>query len=79
MMSGKQGWTVTLDGTRAAADVVAALRKTGFTGVQVLEAIGVVTGTAERPAAGRARQLKGVADVAEDMAVNIGPPGADPS
>ncbi len=68
-------WVVTL---APGCDVAAARRgltEAGFEVQSVMDAIGVITGAASDAAADRARGVEGVADVAEDQAIDIGPPG----
>jgi hypothetical protein len=73
-----RSWTVTLDGTKPASEVSSRLKKAGFSKVMVLDAIGVITGSADQTTAVKAKRLSGVAEVEPDMAVSIGPPGATP-
>ncbi len=69
-------WVVTLAPDTPPARARAALAKAGLQIDQVLEEIGVITG---RGAAGIGSALRGVAgvvDVAEQPAIDIGPPDA---
>lgn len=70
-----RGWVVTLSGDRPAEEVRRDLVAAGFTVGAVLEAIGVITGEADAAAVEKARRIKGIADIAPDRPVDIGPPG----
>lgn len=76
-MAQRRTWIVTLSGERKPAEVKRELAAAGFAVAEVMEAIGIITGTADEAAAGRARAIKGVADIAPDTAVDIGPPGSE--
>lgn len=76
-MAKRKTWIVTLSGDRPIAEVSKALTSAGFAVEQVLEAIGSITGKADAAAAGKARRIKGVADVSPDTTVGIGPPDSD--
>jgi hypothetical protein len=65
---------VTLSGERAVHDVAKDLKAAGFAVDQVLDAIGVVTGSAEASGMAKLRKIRGVADVSADHKVDIGPP-----
>ena len=78
-MAEMSDWVVTIDGTLPPSAVKAALVKAGFSALQVMDMIGVITGKANAAAARRARALPGVADVARDATIGIGPPGSDPT
>ena len=73
--SSKQSLVVTVSG-RAVGDVTRDLKAAGFEVDQVLDAIGVVTGSADTKNLGRLRKISGVADLSPNHDVNIGPPGA---
>lgn len=77
MGRGRKTWVVTLSGDRPAAEVKRDLTAAGFAVGAVLDAIGVITGEADEAAVQKARRIKGIADVAEDRAVGIGPPDSD--
>jgi hypothetical protein len=76
-MAQRRTWIVTLSGDRKAAEVKRDLAAAGLSVGEVMEAIGVITATGDEAAAGRARAVAGVADVAPDTTVDIGPPGSD--
>lgn len=78
-MAERKTWIVTLSGERPAAAVRRDLAEAGFAVGAVLDAIGVITGEADAKAVAKARKIKGVASVAEDTEVGIGPPGSDPT
>jgi hypothetical protein len=71
-----QALVVTPSGDRALGDVVRDLKAAGFEVGQVMEAIGVVTGSAPSSDIAKLRKVRGVKDVSPDHAVDIGPPGA---
>jgi len=73
MAKGKK-WIVTTSGSRSLKDIKKELTDAGFGVDQVLEDIGVITGTADD--AERARKISGVSDVSPDQEVDIGPPDA---
>jgi hypothetical protein len=75
----RKTWSVTLSGERPPAEVRRDLAQAGFDIGAVLDAIGVITGEADAKAVAKARRIKGVASIAEDTAVGIGPPGSDPT
>jgi hypothetical protein len=58
------------------ADVTRDLKAEGFKVEQVLNEIGVVTGSAASSSAAKLRKVAGVTDVSADHPVDIGPPGA---
>jgi hypothetical protein len=72
-------WVVTTTGNCPLETVAAELRHLGFTSLQVLDAIGCITGAAPRAAAAAARRLPGVVDVAADPELDLGPPSGDPT
>jgi len=69
-------FVVTVSGKRAIHDVARELKATGFKVNQVLDAIGVVTGSAEAASLAKLRKVEGVQDISADNPVNIGPPGS---
>jgi hypothetical protein len=71
---GKQALVVTVSGDRGIHKVADDLRAGGFKVNQVLEAIGVVTGSADAKRVAQLRRISGVSDVSPDHDVNIGPP-----
>ncbi len=75
-MPDHQTWIVTCTGQRPVADVATDLSEAGFTIGSVLDAIGVITGTAPESRLAAVRAVPGVADVAADQPVDIGPPDA---
>jgi hypothetical protein len=75
----RKTWIVTLSGERPPAEVRRDLAEAGFDVSAVLDAIGVITGEADAKAVAKARRIKGVASVAEDIAFSIDPPGSDPT
>ena len=67
---------VTVSGDRHIHEVTRDLRASGFQVDQVLDAIGVVTGSAAPTHVAKLRRIRGVKDVSSDQPVDIGPPGA---
>lgn len=65
---------VTLSSDRPAGEVHQDLADAGFAIDQVLEQIGVITGRCDDAVAGKVRAIRGVADVSDDAAIDIGPP-----
>lgn len=76
-MAERRTWIVTLSGERPVAEVRRDLAEAGFDVGAVLDAIGVITGEADAKVVAKARKIKGVADIAADTQVGIGPPGSD--
>ena len=72
----KQSLVVTLSGDRPVHEVAHDLKAAGLDVDQVLDAIGVVTGSAYASRAARLRKIPGVTDVSSSHIVDIGPPGA---
>ena len=73
-MAGQKKWVVTLSGRRPLAEMRSDLEAAGFKIEQALDAIGVITGTAEPDAVSKLRQLEGVESVEQDQEIDIGPP-----
>jgi len=71
-----QALVVTPSGDRAIGDVVHDLKAAGFQVGQVMETIGIVTGSAPSANLAKLRKVRGVKDVSPDHPVDIGPPGA---
>jgi hypothetical protein len=70
----KKALVVTVSGKRPIHEVQKDLSAAGLDVNQVLEAIGSITGVAHPNALKKLRAVRGVADVSEDQAVDIGPP-----
>jgi hypothetical protein len=75
-MAETRKWVVTTSGDRPLSDVKKELTEAGFAVDQVLDEIGVVTGSAGDDVAERLRSVPGVTDVAPDSSIDIGPPDA---
>ena len=69
-------WILTVSDERPLAKVAADVAKAGLTGVQVMAAIGCITGSATADVATRLRKVSGVVDVSPDSPIDIGPPDA---
>ena len=74
--SAKQSLIVTVSKDRHLHDVVADLKAAGLEVEGVLDAIGIVTGSAPATSMAALRKVRGVADVSSDHKVDIGPPDA---
>jgi hypothetical protein len=71
----KKRLVVTVAG-RPIHDVTHDLKAAGFEVNEVLDAIGVVTGSAHSDQMSKLKSVRGVTDVSADHDVDIGPPGA---
>jgi hypothetical protein len=67
-------WIVTTSGDRPVADVARDMAAKGFAIDEVMDAIGVVTGSGPSSVADAVRQVPGVDDVSPDQPIDIGPP-----
>mgnify|MGYP006346481263 FL=1 len=74
MPSSLKEWVITLEPGTAMKPVLAALRKAGLRVDQALEEIGVITGRGAAGLAPALRRIAGVADVAQQAPIDIGPP-----
>lgn len=68
---------VTTSGERPLSEIKKKLTESGFAVDQVLDEIGIITGTSSDEDVKRLRSVKGVSDVSPDQIVDIGPPDAD--
>lgn len=73
-MAETKKWVVTTSGDRSLSDVKKELTEAGFAIDQVLDEIGVITGSAGDDDAERLRSVPGVTDVSPDSPIDIGPP-----
>ncbi len=73
-MSKTKKWVVTLSNTHPLSEIVEKVKESGFKVEHVLSEIGCITGGASEEAATKVRNVKGVADVAEEVNVDVGPP-----
>jgi hypothetical protein len=69
-------WIVTTSGQRPLAEVAADLKKAGFEIGTVMNEIGIITGRAAPAKVDALRKTEGVADIAADREIDIGPPGS---
>ena len=76
-MAKTRKWVVTSSGKRSFADFRKDLQDAGFEVDQAMEEIGVITGASDEAIASKLKQLEGVADVAGESDIDIGPPGSD--
>ena len=67
-------WAITTDGKRPLAGVAKDLLDLGFAGLQVLDEIGVITGSATDKIAAAARRVRGVKAVEPSIQHDVGPP-----
>ena len=74
--SAKQSLVVTVSKDRHIDDIVPDLKAAGLVVDGVLDAIGVVTGSAPAKSIAALRKVRGVADVSSDHKVDIGPPNS---
>lgn len=72
----KQPLIVTVSKGRPISEVVGDLKAAGLQVEGVLDAIGVVTGSAQSKSIVKLRKVRGVADVSADHKTDIGPPDA---
>lgn len=72
----KQSLVITVSGDRGINEVSDDLKAAGVEVEQILETIGVVTGTAHARNVARLRRIRGVTDVSPGHDVDIGPPGS---
>lgn len=75
-MSKRKQWVITLNDAAGVADAKRAIADAGFEIDTSLDEIGVITGAGDDDVAEQLRGLSGVADVAEDAPIDIGPPDA---
>jgi hypothetical protein len=75
MAKGKR-WIITTSGKGSLKDVKKKLTESGFAVDQVLDEIGVITGTSNDDDVERLRSVAGVVDVSPDEKIDIGPPDA---
>jgi hypothetical protein len=70
-------WIVTTSGDRPLNDVARDIKAAGFVIDEVLDQIGIITGSATDSVAEAIRDIPGVADVSLDVPVDLGPPDSD--
>jgi len=73
MTKGKK-WVVTTSGKHKLSDVKKKLTESGFAVDQVLDEIGVITGTSSDDDVEKLRKVAGVTDVSPEHSIDIGPP-----
>lgn len=69
-------WIITTSGKEKLADIQKQLKEKGFSVDEVMEEIGIISGTATDEVANKLRSVPGVTDVSPDNEINIGPPGS---
>lgn len=70
-------WIITISNDQSINDIATRLSEEGLTVKEILEEIGCITGSADEVTAERLKRVKGVVDVAPDMQIDVGPPGAE--
>ena len=75
-MAKRKKWIVTTSGKHSLKDVKKGLTESGFAVDQVLDEIGIITGTSSDDDVEKLRKVKGVTDVSPDQEIDIGPPDA---
>lgn len=70
-------WIITISEDQSINEIASRLSDEGLSIRDVLEEIGCIIGSADDVTAERLRKVKGVVDIAPDMQLDIGPPGAD--
>lgn len=69
-------WIVTISSDQSLNEIATRLSAEGLTIREVLEEIGCITGSADNVTAERLKQIQGVVDIAPDIQIDMGPPGA---
>lgn len=75
-MTKRKKWIVTTSGKKSLSDVKKKLTESGFKVDQVMDEIGIITGTSSDDDVEKLRKVAGVADISPDEQVDIGPPDA---
>ncbi|MGP9644608.1 MULTISPECIES: hypothetical protein [unclassified Halomonas] len=70
-------WIITISEDQSINDIASRLSDEGLTIREVFEEIGCITGAADDITVERLKKVNGVVDIAPDMQLDIGPPGAD--
>lgn len=73
-MSDAKSWIVTMSGDRPVEDVARDVVRSGLVVSGILDAVGVITGSASDKVAANLRKIRGVADVSPDVPMDLGPP-----
>ncbi|WP_440945560.1 hypothetical protein ACSAZL_15750 [Methanosarcina sp. T3] len=73
-MDKNKSWIVTTGDDRPIHEVAKDLVDAGLKDVQVLQDVGIITGSAEDDTVAKLRKVRGVKDVSADLSINIGPP-----
>ncbi|MCW5966631.1 MAG: hypothetical protein KIT83_21515 [Bryobacterales bacterium] len=76
-MGQRKAFNITVEEKRPIAQIKKDLKKAGLEEMQVLEAIGVITGSADEDDTDKLKAVEGVMDVAADIYIDLGPPGSD--
>ncbi|MGE6607195.1 hypothetical protein ACQKE4_11835 [Halomonas sp. NPDC076908] len=70
-------WIITVSHEQSIKEIATRLSAEGLTIRDILEEIGCITGSADNVTVERLKKVQGVVDIAPDIQVDIGPPGAD--
>ncbi|QNI02807.1 hypothetical protein HXW73_07585 [Halomonas sp. SH5A2] len=70
-------WIITISNDQSINDIATRLSEEGLTIKEILEEIGCITGSADDVTAERLKHIEGVLDIAPDVQIGVGPPGAD--
>lgn len=76
-MGQRKAFNITVEESRPIKLIEKDLELAGLEEMQVLEAIGVITGSADEDNLAKLQAVAGVRDVAADIYVDLGPPGSD--
>lgn len=76
-MGQRKSFNITVEEKRPIGEIKKDLEKAGLEEMEVLEAIGVITGSADEDDAEKLKAVDGVTDVAADIYIDLGPPGSD--
>jgi hypothetical protein len=69
-------WVVTVSGDHDLAEIADELAARGFTDMQLLDKIGLITGVADDEVVDDVRGISGVSDVYREGEFKVGPPDA---
>lgn len=75
-MSMSKTWVITASADTPIEELSRALAKAGLLGIQVLDELGIITGTADENVVPQLRRVPGVIDISEDPTFDVGPPGS---
>ena len=70
-------WTITTSGDRSLEQIAKDLAEAGLQDREILEMIGVITGSAEDESVEKLRRVRGVTDVSLNLMIQLEPPDSD--